>query len=440
MPDRAGTGPSLLRQITRRLLVFTLIFALVDIVIVVVTYLHHPEALAQELLSLEADRAGGFADPAAARRPESRNWSARIIRPATPADAMLIDWTRRDRIDGGYRITGVRRLENSASPRWILIRFDAIGVKPFLPVMMNELADHVALPLVPLSLLLLLFNIISVRRTLAPLRRAEDEVDALDPDDMSLRLTVPGEPREVDTLVRAVNRALTRLEKSVITLRDFTANAAHELRTPLAIMQLSLEKLPDGATKAELQSDTDQMTRLVGQMLDLAQADALVVDDLTLVDLAAVGRAVVGLLAPKSFAGGRELTFSDNGGASVNGHAEAIFRIYRNLIDNALAHAPGHTDIIVAAGPGPQISVRDFGPGIGAADQAHLFERFWRRDRSGGDGAGLGLGIVKQLVDAHGGSIVIESPGGGGTLFRVHFPAAPTANGTGPGAVARPPI
>ncbi|MBC7520203.1 MAG: HAMP domain-containing histidine kinase [Sandarakinorhabdus sp.] len=425
MPDRQGAGPSLLRQITRRLVVFTLIFALLDVVIVLVTYARQPESLAQELLGLEAERVADLDDPAkAAPLAGTRNWSARLVSPNVDADAILMDWTQREQIEGGYRISGIRALDDDESPRWLLIRFDAIGVRPFLPVIRNELVEHVALPLVPLAGLLLLFNIISVRRTLAPLRRAESEVDSLDPEDMSLRLTVPGEPREVDTLVRAVNRALARLEASVLTLRDFTANAAHELRTPLAIMQLSLERLPDTDIRTELQTDADHMIRLVGQMLDLAQADALVVDDPIFVDLAAVGRAVVTQLAPKSFAAGRELKFTDQGGAVIKGHAEAVFQIYRNLVDNALAHAPGETPIEVCAGPGPQICVRDYGPGVTPADKTHLFERFWRKDRSSSIGAGLGLGIVKRLVDAHGGSIAIETPDGGGALFRVQFPAA----------------
>lgn len=430
MPDRQGTGPSLFRQIARRLVVFTLIFALLDVVIVLVTYARKPESLAQELLGMEADRVADLADPAKATPlAGTRNWSARLVSPDVHDDSRLIDWTQREQIAGGYRISGIRALGRDDDRRWLLIRFDAIGVRPFLPVIRNELVEHVALPLVPLAGLLLLFNIISVRRTLAPLRRAEAEVDSLDPQDMSLRLTVPGEPREVDTLVRAVNRALARLEASVLTLRDFTANAAHELRTPLAIMQLSLERLPDTAVKAELQTDADHMTRLVSQMLDLAQADALVVDDPAVVDLAAVGRAVVTLLAPKGFATGRDLQFTDHGGAIIMGHAEALFRVYRNLVDNALAHAPGATPIEICAGPGPQICVRDHGPGIAAADQSRLFERFWRKDRSSGDGAGLGLGIVKRLVDAHGGSIAVEPADGGGTLFRVRFPATVATSG-----------
>ena len=428
MPERhSGTGPSLFRQITRRLALFTLVFALLDIVIVIATYAHQPESLAQELLTMEAARVGALPDPVRALpQPGIANWSAQLVQPQTEAGANLMDSTRRERIPGGYRISGIRMLEGEGPQRWLWLQLDAIGVRPFLPVILNELLEHVALPLVPLSLLLLLFNIVSVRRTLAPLRRAEAEVDALDPDKLSVRLTAPGEPREVDTLVRAFNRALSRLERSVNTLRDFTANAAHELRTPLSVMQLSLERLPDGALKSELQSDTDNMTRLVGQMLDLAQADGLVIDDSTAIDLAATGRAAVALLAPKAIAAGRELRFEDTGAVLVRGHGEAIFRICRNLIDNALAHAPGDTPIDVVAGPGPQISVRDRGPGIADADRSHVFDRFWRKNRGDVDGAGLGLGIVKRLVEAHDGSIAIESPEGGGVLFRVRFQPAAT--------------
>lgn len=430
MPDRLGTGPTLFRQITRRLIAFTLVFALLDVVIVVVTYARKPESLAQELLTLEAERLASVPDLAAATPgPGIANWSAAQVTPRSAPGAVLVDWTRRDRIEGGYRVSGVRLVEDGNTQRWLLIAFDARGVRPFVPVILQELAEHVALPLVPLSLLLLLFNVVSVRRVLAPLRHAEEEADSLDPANMAMRLSLPAEPREVNALVRAINRALARLEATVSTLREFTANAAHELRTPLAIMQLSLDRLPDGVAKAALQDDAERMTRLVSQMLDLAQADALVIDTLAPVDLAAVGRDVVAQLAPKGFAVDRELRFVDHGGASVYGHAEALFRVYRNLIDNAFIHAPGETPIDVTVGPGPQLSVRDHGPGIAAADADYLFERFWRKDRSNSQGAGLGLGIVKRLVDAHGGTITIETPPGGGALFRVRLPATPQACG-----------
>jgi len=444
--DRAGNskrgpaGPTLFRQIATRLAAFTLLFALLDVGIVVFTYSSQPESLAQELLTLEADKASAstkLEPDLLAGPPGAEHWTARYIEagadvsneaklgPANPA-GVLMDWTRRERLAVGYRISGVRSVEQDGRQRWLFMQFEGDGIRPYLPVITNEIVQHVALPLIPLSLLLFLFNIVAVRRVLRPLRQAEAEVDALDPGNVLLRLSEAPEPREVNTLVRAVNRALTRLDETMAILRGFTANAAHELRTPLSIMQLSLDKLPPGPQRDELQADTLHLTRLVGQMLDLAQADAMATEPDTPVDLADIGREVVAALAPKAFASRRDLRFDAVGDTRALGHAEAIYRIYRNLIDNALAHAAGDTPIEVTAGPGPQLSVRDHGPGIADADLPHIFERFWRKDRRKTDGAGLGLGIVQRLAQAHGGTIAVENAQGGGALFRVTFaPAKP---------------
>lgn len=439
--DKAGNskngpaGPTLFRQIATRLAAFTLLFALLDVGIVVFTYSSQPESLAQELLTLEASKAANgtkLAPDLLAGPPGAQHWAARYIEPKAAGPAapragagagVLMDWTRRERIADGYRISGVRSVVQEGQQRWLFMQFEGDGIRPYVPVIVNEIVQHVVLPLIPLSLLLLLFNIVAVRRVLQPLRRAEAEVDALDPDNMLLRLSEVPEPREVNTLVRAVNRALTRLDETMAILRGFTANAAHELRTPLSIMQLSLDKLPPGALRDDLQADTQHMTRLVGQMLDLAQADAMAGEPDTPVDLADIGRDIVAAMAPKVFGAQRDLRFDAIGDTRALGHAEAIYRIYRNLIDNALAHAPGETPIEVTAGPGPQISVRDHGPGIADEDLPHIFERFWRKDRRKTDGAGLGLGIVQRLAQAHGGAITMENAFGGGALFRVTFAA-----------------
>lgn len=439
--DRAGNskkgpvGPTLFRQIATRLAAFTLLFAALDVGIVVFTYSSQPESLAHELLTLEASKAAGsttLAPDLLAGPPGAEHWAARYVEPEANEPAalrsgdragVLMDWTRRDRVADGFRISGVRSVVQEGQQRWLFMQFEGDGIRPYVPVIVNEIVQHVVLPLIPLSLLLLLFNIFAVRRVLRPLKRAEAEVDALDPDNVLVRLSEASEPREVNTLVRAVNRALTRLDETMAILRGFTANAAHELRTPLSIMQLSLDKLPPSRLRDDLQADTQHMTRLVGQMLDLAQADAMAVEPDTPVDLADIGRDIVAAMAPKVFESQRDLRFACVGDTTALGHAEAIYRIYRNLIDNALAHAPGNTPIEVTAGPGPQISVRDHGPGILDEDVPHIFERFWRKDRRKTDGAGLGLGIVQRLAQAHGGAITVENAPGGGALFRVIFAA-----------------
>ncbi|MBN8815905.1 MAG: HAMP domain-containing sensor histidine kinase [Sphingomonas sp.] len=438
VPSARGGGPTLFRQIATRLALFTLLFAGLDVAIVVVTYSRQPEALAEELLTLEASKAGaGAALPAElhAGPPGAMQWSARYVEPdapelqptmpGTPRDGAspLVDWTRRETAPRGYRISGVRAVDDGGKRRWLAMQFEADGIRPYIPVIVNEIVQHVLLPLIPLSLLLLLFNVFAVRRVLQPLRRAELEVDALDPGNAVMRLSEPLAPREVNTLVRAVNRALARLDRTLAILRGFTANAAHELRTPLSIMQLSLDRLPAGKVRDDLQADARYLTRLVEQMLDLAQADALASAGHNPFDLADVGREVVAAMAPKAFAEHRELRFESRGDTQTVGHAEAVFRIYRNLIDNALKHAPGTTPVDVTAGPGPQLSVRDYGIGIAAEDMPHLFERFWRRDRRASDGAGLGLGIVQRLVEAHGGTISVENAQGGGAKFTVRLPS-----------------
>ncbi len=425
---------SLFRQIASRLALFTLIFAVLHVILVVVTYTARPESLAEQLLSYEAAQIANAADQPPETYPGppgAAHWSARYVTADSPelaADGFggasagrLVDWTRREQLDGGFRIAGVRSIGTDQDRRWLFMQFESRSLRPYLPVIIQEILQHAVLPLLPLVVLLLLFNIAAIRRVLAPLRRAESELDQFDPNAMSARLSEPEGPREVNALIRAVNRALDRLEKAMNVLRDFTANAAHELRTPLAIMQLSLQRLPDSAQRRELQSDIDHMTRTVGQMLDLAQADALVLDKLAIVDLGEIGREVVASLAPKAYDLNRELRFEGKGQALAQAHPEAVYRIYSNLIDNALQHAGDDGPIDVTAGPGPILSVRDFGQGIADFDKPRVFERFWRKDKRSTNGTGLGLGIVRRLTEALQGAIEVQDAEGGGACFVVRF-------------------
>ncbi|MEQ1491124.1 MAG: HAMP domain-containing sensor histidine kinase [Terricaulis sp.] len=427
--QRDTNKPTLFRQIAVRLATLALIYALLNIAIVVSTYSRQPESLAQELLSLEARRmeASTPGHDGANGPPGAREWFVQYFEaPPLPAGASmesngasLVDWTQRERLANGFRISGVRTIVQNGEQRWLYMRFEGSGLQPYVPVLISEIMQHVALPLAPLSMLMLIFTFMAVRQVLHPLRQAEREVNNLGGDTMKMRLTEYGSPREISTMVRAVNRALDRLDRAMDTLRDFTANAAHELRTPLSIMQLTIDRLPPSEARDDLKKDAQYLSRLVGQMLDLAQADALSIDDKEVVDLAATARKVIELLAPKAFRMGCELRLDDLGQGLAIGHEEAIFRMLRNLIDNALSHAPTSPSVEVVIGPGPQISVRDYGPGIPMPERERVFDRFWRSDRRGSDGAGLGLGIVKRLAEAHHGRINIEDPPGDGVLFRI---------------------
>jgi two-component system OmpR family sensor kinase len=444
----AAGPPSLFRQIAVRLAVLTLVFALLDVAIVVPMYAFDQQALAEDFVEQQAhriarglsqshraaapnrvDMAKGLADWGyvvidRAMRPAARlNDTVTPDSPLWPTPATL-DWTRRERSATGVLITGVRRFDGPGGPHWILIRADAVGSRAFWPVIGQELLAHVALPLAPLTVLLLIFSVQVVGRTLAPLERAAAEVDGLDPARMDARLTPPTASREIAALVMAVNRALDRLQRAMSILRTFTADAAHELRTPLAVLRLRTGALPDSEIKARLDEDIQAMTRLVNQLLDLAQADALRMEGVEEIDLATLAREVVSQIAPHAFAQGQDIRLTDLGGAAVTGLPDALGRALRNLIENAIHHGGSTAPIEVMVGPGPRLSVRDHGPGLPAADSDKLFDRFWRKARHRTGGAGLGLGIVRSIVEAHGGAVSAQNAEDGGALFICDFPGA----------------
>jgi signal transduction histidine kinase len=291
----------------------------------------------------------------------------------------------------------------------------------FAPVFAHEAYTHVIVPVVPVTLLVLALNVYIVRRMLAPLTASADEVDALDPSRMETRLTIPATPREVRALVLAMNRALDRLEQAMQTLESFTADAAHEMRTPLSILKLRVEALEPGPAKHALREDVAAMTRLVNQMLDLAQADTLDSQVNHTVDLGALARDVVERMLPVAVTRGCDIELMDQGGGTVKGHSEALSRVLANLIDNAIAYSPRDRAIDVIAGPGPRLVVRDRGPGFSPEAAELLFRRFWRGAAPGRAGAGLGLAIAQSILSRHGATITADNAADGGAVFTIQW-------------------
>jgi signal transduction histidine kinase len=189
-------------------------------------------------------------------------------------------------------------------------------------------------------------------------------------------------------------------------------------------MLLSIGKLPDSQEKSKLIADAQAMRRLVDQMLDLSYADSLEIGAHEHADLRAIAANVAAELTPLAVARRRSIIFRASGSTTVPGHAEAIGRALRNLVENALSHTPAGTAVEVVAGPGAQCSVRDYGPGIPADRRSAVLERFRRLDKSRAEGAGLGLAIASAIMQLHGGQIEIYDAPGGGALVRLVFPDA----------------
>jgi signal transduction histidine kinase len=281
---------------------------------------------------------------------------------------------------------------------------------------------------IPFLVVLLTISILTVRGTLAPLESLSRLAADIAPGQTAIRLPEIDVPREVMPLVRAVNSALDRLDEGFRRQREFTANAAHQLRTPLAVLAANIDTMPDQGAATQLRGDVDAMTRIVSQLLVVARLEATAIPLDELVDLRAVATQAAASLGPLAIRSGKNIEVeAGDAPAMTRGSAWVILNALGNLIENAVTHTPVGTAVTVRVTGQSAIEVRDSGPGVPAALRDKVFERFWRSEQSAG-GAGLGLAIVKRIMEVLGGSVSVADAPGGGAVFALRFPPA------GPGA------
>jgi signal transduction histidine kinase len=279
---------------------------------------------------------------------------------------------------------------------------------------------------IPILLLLLGTDILIFLRAVSPLHQASSAAANISPARTDIRLPEDDIPREIVPLVRAINQALERLDRGFQSQREFTADAAHELRTPLAVLRARLDTLPNSDAVAALRRDVDGMSRIVGQLLELSELDELAIDPAEPVDLRNVCTEVAEFVAPLAVTMNRDVALrSGDQPVIVQGNAELLKRALRNLVENALSHTKERSTVEIRLEDCGTITVCDDGPGISASDRAMLFERFWRGDRTRSGGAGLGLSIVKRIVEAHRGTISADNRPAGGAAFTIELARAP---------------
>jgi signal transduction histidine kinase len=276
----------------------------------------------------------------------------------------------------------------------------------------------------PLLLLLLFIDVAIFRRAMRPIVAASALAEEIGPTHTELRLPETGMPREVLPLIRAVNQALDRLDAGFRAQREFTADAAHELRTPLAILRTQIDMIGDRDAAEPLRHDVESMSRLVNQLLEISELESFVVAEDEVADIVAISAEVAAFLAPLALSQHKTVAVTGaQRSVPVRGNGDALARAVRNLVENALAHtAPGTTVEIAVASEGV-IRVMDRGPGVPKTEREHIFNRFWRRDRRRGGNAGLGLAIVGRIAEMHGAAVEVDDRPGGGAVFAIRFPA-----------------
>lgn len=276
--------------------------------------------------------------------------------------------------------------------------------------------------------------------SLAPLLHLAEETRAIGISDLQRRVTIRGTGDELDDVAVALNGTLARLEQAIGEMRQFSAALAHELRTPLAALRGEIElaairREQDGAASERLASqleEIDKLTRLIDQLLTLARAEAGDIHTAHApVDLAALTASAIEQLELVAQDQGILLTAELNGRLVVQGDAQWLERLLLNLVDNALKFTPRGGRTIVRLAREGQLAVMrvtDTGVGISPEIVPHIFERFFQADqarsssKAGARGAGLGLSLVKWIVDQHHGTIGVDSRPGEGSTFTVRLP------------------
>jgi len=266
------------------------------------------------------------------------------------------------------------------------------------------------------------------RAAIAPVTRLTSVVEEVARTrDLSRRVAASGTD-ELSRLAASFNEMLGALEVSLRQQRQLVADASHELRTPLTSLRTNLELLARGhptdeaerrAVLADLVTQMERLSTLVADLIDLARDEeaSLPVEDVRLDEV--VEDALAGVRGRYP---GVRFTFSGDP-TSVQGVRSRISRAVTNLLDNAGKWSPaaGVVEVAVAAG---EVSVRDHGPGVAPEDAPHVFDRFWRAPNARGmPGSGLGLSIVKDVAEKHGGSVTLEPAAGGGARFRLRLVA-----------------
>ena len=271
--------------------------------------------------------------------------------------------------------------------------------------------------LLPIGVAMVLVGVITLRRGLRPLTEVSAAAARVGPAHTGARLPVAGLPREIVPIVLAMNDALNRLEQALTAQRHFVAEAAHALRTPLAVLTARLDMLDATPGIDAARADTERMARLVGQLLRMARVDGLPFDLTEPVELHAVAVEAISNLVPLGLHRGVEIALDECPVEPLRGNYAALVVALTNLIENALAHAPSGSVVDVAIAAPATIRVLDRGPGVAPGDRERIFGRFERGVSPSGDGAGLGLAIVAEVAAAHGGSVRAEARAGGGAAF-----------------------
>lgn len=329
----------------------------------------------------------------------------------------LVFWMRQVQPGKPLQVAGGRVVAEAPEPVMIEIAVveDRAGVIP--QVFTREVVHHVLPPMGLMLVFVLGATVLSVMQMLRPVQRAARQVAALDPGAQAARLPTEGMPREIAGFADAVNSAFDRIGELMSSQRLLTSAISHEVRTPLAVARLELEKIADPRAR-KVEGDLEALNHLVEQLTSLARVEGAPLASMEQIDPAALAERVIGDLAPFVYASGKSIALDVRDASPFAGHPALIENALRNLVENAVRHTPEGAAIRVDVGPGAAFCVHDDG------DRARNFRP---ADGVGGKPGrqGLGLRIVDRIAAVHRGRFEWTRIAGLGVAARIDFAPSP---------------
>ncbi|WP_395397178.1 ATP-binding protein [Novosphingobium sp. BL-8A] len=259
-----------------------------------------------------------------------------------------------------------------------------------------------------------------IRQSLAPVKRASREVEQVSPNQLQQRVDTEGMPEEVLPLLRAFNATLDRVEDAYRIEREFAADAAHELRTPLAILRLLVAQAETSEAQSRMLRQIDAVEAIVERLLLLAEVDAMACNPDEIVELRGVVEDRVAAIVPLLIANGQTVEIVGSSRVEAMGSEHLVGRVLDSLLENTARHTPAGTRVTVAVGPGAEVHVADTGPGLTTID-AQMFGRFEAVRRDLSRSSGLGLAIASELMRKVGGQLQARPNLPQGSIFTLRF-------------------
>jgi signal transduction histidine kinase len=354
---------------------------------------------------------------------ESGGFSApELPLPVAQGGGQAITQLETDALSGGRIMAAALQLDDRHGPYWLRVVRNLEDTESLVAQLMLGALDELYPPIALLLIAVIGVVIVTVLSSLRPLRTVSHQASMLSLNRLDERLHAQNLPRELVPLVQAVNASLNRLEADYRVQRDFTANAAHELRTPLATLRARLESRLSAQELGDVAFEIEQLARLVEQLLCLARLDSQEQFQFAAFDAYAVALEVARELAPVAIESGHYVTAATpDASVPANGNATLTRLVFRNLIENAIQYTPAGTTITLSADSATVI-IADDGPGIDPQVAASLFERFRRGPNASGFGAGLGLAIAKCIMERQGGRLSLDGNAARGARFVMNFP------------------